>query len=328
MNRREFIAGSAIAAAGVVSGVSALAQGTLSMRGAPTGARGQTGRAPGGAGRFSPIRKAVSLGMISGGGSILDKFNVAKECGIDGLEVNCPTSDENLKELIEARNETRLQIAGIMFAGNWSQNLTDHDPAKRKAAAEAITKALEQANELCAPHVLVVPGVVNAQMSYEDAWKNSLEELVKLAPVAERNRVKIGIENVWNSFLLSPVEMAYYLDQVNSPWVGCLFDIGNIVNTGWPEHWIRTLNRRIVNLHIKGFDRKLADSKGKWAGFGVKMQDEGDFDWAPVAKALVDVNYRGWLIAEVGGGDKAVIQDVSNRLDKMVELVRAASSDA
>ena len=328
MNRREFIAGSAIAAAGVVSGVSALAQGTLSMRGAPTGARGQTGRAPGGAGRFSPIRKAVSLGMISEGSSILDKFNVAKECGIDGLEVNCPTSDENLKELIEARNETRLQIAGIMFAGNWSQNLTDHDPAKRKAAAEAITKALEQANELGAPHVLVVPGVVNAQMSYEDAWKNSLEELVKLAPVAERNRVKIGIENVWNSFLLSPVEMAYYLDQVNSPWVGCLFDIGNIVNTGWPEHWIRTLNRRIVNLHIKGFDRKLADSKGKWAGFGVKMQDEGDFDWAPVAKALVDVNYGGWLIAEVGGGDKAVIQDVSNRLDKMVELVRAASSDA
>ncbi|HQC42787.1 MAG TPA: sugar phosphate isomerase/epimerase family protein [Verrucomicrobiota bacterium] len=325
MNRREFIAGSAIAAAGVVSGVSALAQGTLSWRGAP-GNRGMGG-GPGGA-RRSPIRKAISLGMISEGSSVMDKFNLAKECGIEGLEVTCPTSDENLKELIAARDATQVQIAGIMFGGNWSHNLTDYDPEKRKAAAGVITKALEQAAELGAPHVLVVPGVVNAGMNYEDAWKNSLEELVKLAPIAEKNRVKIGVENVWNSFLLSPVEMAYYLDQINSPWVGCLFDIGNIVNTGWPEHWIRTLNRRLVNLHIKGFDRKQADSKGKWAGFGVKMQDEGDFDWKPVAKALVDVNYRGWLIAEVSGGDKAVVQDISNRLEKMVELVRAESSGA
>lgn len=323
MNRREFIAGSAIAAAGVVSGVSALAQGTLSWRGAP-GNRGMAG-GPGGA-RRSPIRKAISLGIISEGGSIMDKFNLAKECGLDGLEVNCPATDENLKELIAARDATQVQIAGIMFAGNWSQNLSDYDPEKRKVAAAAVTKALEQANELGAPHVLVVPGVVNAEMNYEDAWKNSIEELIKLAPVAEKNRVKIGVENVWNNFLLSPVEMAYYLDQVNSPWVGCLFDIGNIVNSGWPEHWIRTLNRRIANLHIKGFDRKLADTKGKWAGFGVKMQDEGDFDWKPIAKALVDVNYRGWLIAEVGGGDKAVIQDVSDRLGKMVELVREAST--
>ncbi|MPN50725.1 hypothetical protein SDC9_198358 [bioreactor metagenome] len=81
-----------------------------------------------------------------------------------------------------------------------------------------------------------------------------------------------------------------------------------------------------MNLHIKGFDRKLADSKGKWAGFGVKMQDEGDFDWKPIAKALVEINYRGWLIAEVGGGDKAVVQDVSDRLGKMVELVRAETT--
>ncbi len=195
---------------------------------------------------------------------------------------------------------------------------------ERKVASRSPRRL--KANELGAPHVLVVPGVVNAEMDYEDAWKNSIEELVKLAPVAKKNRVKIGIENVWNSFLLSPVEMAYYLDQVNSPWVGCLFDIGNIVNSGWPEHWIRTLNRRIVNLHIKGFDLKLANTKGKWAGFGVKMQDEGDFDWKPVAKALVDVNYRGWMIAEVGGGDKAVIQDISDRLGKMVDLVREAST--
>lgn len=330
MNRRQFLKGSALAAAGIVSGASALAQGTLTFRG-PAGRNPNGGNGNGGALRrfnTTTILKGVSLGMISDGKTVEEKFQIARDCGIQGIEVNCPTTDENLEEILKASEKVRMPIAGIMFGGNWKENLSEPDPQKRATYIASITKAIQQGKALGAPHVLVVPGVVNANMDYETAWKNSQEGLRQLIHVAEENRVKIGIENVWNNFLLSPVEMAYYIDQVNSPWVGCFFDIGNIVNTGWPEHWIRTLNRRLVNLHIKGFNTKLANDQGKWKGFSVQMQDEGDFDWKPVAQALVDVRYRGWLIAEVGGGNAERIKDISDRLEKMVTLVKNITEES
>ena len=311
MNRREFIKGGALAAAALMGGASALAQGTLFGKG-----NNQC--------EEKPIRKGISLGMIQEGKTALEKFQIAKDCGIDGLELTAPADDESLKAWVAASEATGVQVAGIMFGGNWSKNLSSPDPEARKEAIALITKALEQGRELQAPHVLVVPGVVNAGMDYEAAWKNSLEGFRELAPVAEKNKVKIGVENVWNNFLISPVEMAHYIDQINSPWIGCLFDIGNIVRYGWPEHWVRALNRRIVNLHIKGFSSKLADTKGNWSGFGVEMTDEGDFDWKPVAQALKDIRYHGWLIAEVGGGKRERVQDISNRLEKMSKLIAEA----
>lgn len=325
MNRRQFITSGVMASATFFGGFSAIAQGTL---GDWNLKNTHAGRIPRGTGRPPAIiRKAISLGMIQDGTSVLDKYLIAKDCGIQGLELNAPVSDDTLKEYIQARNKAEIPTAGIMFAGNWSQNLGDPDPEKRNIAIESVTKALQQAKEVGAPHVLVVPGVVNANVDYESVWKYSLESLFRLLPAVEETRVKIGIENVWNNFLLSPIEMAQYVDQVNNPRVGCLFDIGNILRYGWPEHWIRTLNHRIVNLHIKGFNTSLADSKGKWAGFGVEMQDEGDFSWEPIAKALVDISFRGYLIAEVGGGKKERIQDISNRLQKMVDLVQKTTDE-
>lgn len=302
MNRREFIAGSSLAAAALMSGFSSALAQERRFRGPR-----------------KPLSKAISLGMVGAGSNILDKFKIAKDIGFDGLEVNAPCDDETLKQLVAARDETGVRIAGIMFAGNWSQNLGDLDAEKRKVAAESVTKALQQAKELGAPHILVVPGVVNAATPYQDVWRNSLVELQKLAPIAEENRVKIGIENVWNNFILSPVEAAYYVDQINSPWVGWFMDLGNIVNIGWPEQWVRTLNRRLVNLHIKEFSRKLADSKGKWAGFGVELL-EGDNNWPEVMKAVKEVNFRGWIIAEVGGGDEKRLAFLAEAMDKIIAM--------
>lgn len=313
MNRRDFVKGSALATAAIMSGASALAQGTLFGK----GNNQEEGK---------PIRKGINLGLIQDGKTVLEKMQIAKDAGIDGLEFGAPMGDAELKEIIAAKEATGMVTAGIMFGGNWSKNLTDSNLDTRKEAISLITKALEQGRELQAPHVLVVPGVVNAGMEYELAWKNSLEGFRALVPVAEANKVKIGVENVWNNFILSPVEMAYYIDLINSPWIGCFFDIGNILRYGWPAHWIHTLNRRIVNLHIKGYNSKLANSKGVWSGFNVKMTDEGDFNWAPVAQAIKDIHFKGWLIAEVGGGNTDRIKDISNRLDKMVKLVDEAKA--
>ena len=98
-------------------------------------------------------------------------------------------------------------------------------------------------------------------MSYDDAWKRSLEEIRKAVPVAEELQVKIAIENVWNQFLLSPLEAARYVDEFDSPWVGWHFDIGNIINYGWPEQWIHILGKRIVKLHFKEFSKKKRDNE-------------------------------------------------------------------
>lgn len=268
-----------------------------------------------------PVRKGCSLGMVNAGSTVLEKFQIAKDAGIEGLELTLPAAPETVKEYVEAIDKTGLPAAGIMFAGNWKSNLSDPDADLRKKAIAEITTALEQAREVRAPHVLVVPGVVNEAVDYETAWKNSLEGLRQLTDVAATNKVKIGIENVWNNFILSPMEMNYYLDLVNSPWVGALFDIGNILRYGWPAHWITALKHRIVNLHIKGYSVEKANKTGVWSGFGVEMTDEGDFDWKPVAAALKKINFKGWLIAEVGGGDAARVKDISNRLQKMVDLV-------
>jgi L-ribulose-5-phosphate 3-epimerase len=181
-----------------------------------------------------------------------------------------------------------------------------------------LKKAIRECKDLGGTSVLLVPAVVNKGVSYDDAYKRSQEEIRKAIPVAEETGVKIAIENVWNSFLLSPMEAARYVDEFNSPMVGWHFDIGNIINYGWPEQWIRILGKRIIKLHIKEYSLKKRDAQGPRAGFGVELL-EGDNDWPAIMKALDDVGYAGgWATAEVGGGDLAKMKDVSARLDRIL----------
>jgi L-ribulose-5-phosphate 3-epimerase len=160
--------------------------------------------------------------------------------------------------------------------------------------------------------VLIVPAVVNAQTSYRDAWTRSQTQIRKLIPLAQELSVVIGIEEVWNKFLLSPLEMAAYIDEFKSPTIQAWFDVGNVVLYGYPQDWIRTLGKRIVKLHVKDFKRK--ENGYEWVNLG-----DGDVDWAAVRQSLSDINYSGNAIAELAGGDSAeYFQDVSRRMDRLI----------
>jgi hexulose-6-phosphate isomerase len=260
------------------------------------------------------IRKAVNLNMIKGSPP-LHQFEMAKEAGFDGLELNRPDALP-LDELIKAREATGLKFAGIICTTHWGKPLTHNDPAVREQGMRGLKLALQEAGELGCERLLLVPGVVNKEVSYADAWSRSMSAIKEAALFAEKAKCKIAVENVWNQFLLSPLEAARFVDEIGSPWVGWHFDIGNVITFGWPEQWIRTLGKRILNLHIKEYSRKKRDEEGFGKGFNVEL-GEGDVGWPDVMKALDEIGYDGWGIAEVPGGDATRLKFLAERMDKL-----------
>jgi hexulose-6-phosphate isomerase len=298
LNRREFLgAGAAAAALAWAGGL-----GRGSAVAAPASARA--------------LKKAIHLGMIDGPATVREKFQLAKDLGFDGLEINRPDKI-SLDELLQAREATGVAIASVIDAVHWKDPLSDPDPEVRARGVEGLRTALQDSHRLGCTSVLLVPAVVNATVSYADAYARSQAEIRKVLPLARDLGVKIAVENVWNHFLLSPLEASRYVDEFNSPMVGWHFDVGNIVNYGWPEQWIRILGKRIARVHVKEFSRSKRDKQGLWEGFNVEVL-EGDCNWPEVMKALDEVGYQGWLIAEVRGGDANRLRDLGQRMDRII----------
>lgn len=261
------------------------------------------------------LKKSLKYGMIGGDGTPLDKFRLAKEAGFDGVELDSPSAIPR-EQFLEASRAAGLPIDGLVDSVHWRQTLSDPDPAVRSAGREALEVALSDAKFYGATTVLLVPAVVNAQVSYDQAYERSQAEIRRVLPLATELDVVIAIENVWNHFLLSPLEMARYIDEFESPHVGVQFDVGNIVNYGWPEQWIRILGPRIVKLDIKEFSRKRRDEEGLWKGFDVPI-GEGDTDWPAVMAALAEIGFEGWAAAEVPGGGLEQLSDIARRMDRV-----------
>ena len=264
----------------------------------------------------SRLKKAVKFGMVKENLSILEKFKLLKKLGFDGVEMDSP-SELDQKEVLRARDESGLPIPGVVDSVHWRKTLSDPDPNVRAQGLEGLMTALADAKAYGATTVLLVPAVVNKEVSYDEAYKRSQAEIRKAFPLAEKNGVKVAIENVWNQFLLSPLEFAGYIDSFESPWIGAHFDVGNVVTYGWPEHWIRILGHRILKLDIKEYSREKRDKEGPWAGFRVKIGD-GDCDWPAVTKALADIGYEGWATAEVPGGGSERLREIANRMDRIL----------
>lgn len=238
-------------------------------------------------------------GSIGFGKTILEKFKYAKDAGFDGVEV---MSHLNRAEVLKASEITGLPVPSVCGELHWKYPISDPDPAVREQGVTALKLSLQDASAYGADTVLFVPGRVSETITYDECWTRNLEELQKVIPLAEKLQVKIAIENVWNNFLLSPLEAATFVDMFKSPYVGFYFDCGNVLTYGWPEQWIKILNKRIAKVHIKEYSKKIADKQGKGAGFGVKLQ-EGDVNWSAVMKALDDAGYQGWTTIEQSGGD-------------------------
>jgi len=260
------------------------------------------------------LKKGIMWGSIGYGESVREKFEAARQAGFDGVEA---MSHLKRDEVLKARDASGLPVPSVCGAMHWKFLLSDPDPKVRQDGVDALKLALEDASIYGADTVLLVPGRVTESVSYDECWNRSTEEIKKCIPLAEKLNVAIAIENVWNNFLLGPMEAAHYIDQFESPMVRFYFDCGNILAYGWPEQWIRILDRRIAKVHIKEYSRTLADTQGKSAGFRVKLL-EGDVNWSAVIKALNEVGYKGWTTIEQPGGDTPEgLKDLCERLKKI-----------
>ena len=304
MNNRRWFLKSLAAAAAVAGAPRALGAAQTAQQ--PAG--------PGRAGAGAGIRKSTLISMLPRGLSYEARFALARECGFEAVELRTITRDEEAAEILEASKKTGLRIHSVMNSDHWEAPISSADPAVVARSVKGMETSLRNAALWGADAVLLVPAVVDANTSYKDAYTRSQRVIrEQLLPKAAEHKVTIAVEEVWNKFLLSPLEFARYVDEFNSPWLKAYFDVGNVVLYGFPQDWIRTLGPRIVKLHVKDFAMDRRNGKFTWVNLG-----EGDIDWPEVRKALSEINYSGYMTTELSGGDATYLKDLSARVDRIL----------
>ncbi len=224
------------------------------------------------------------------------------------------TDPKQAEEMRAASDATGLKIHSVMNEAHWKFPLSSGDPEVVRQSVAGMETSLRNAALFKAGAVLLVPAVVDAKTSYADAWKRSQQVIrERILPLAAELKVIVAIEEVWNKFLLSPLEFARYVDEFQSPWAKAYFDVGNVVFYGYPQDWIRTLGSRIVRVHLKDFKVERKEDRFHWTNIG-----EGDIDWVEVRKALNEIAYDGYMTTEIEGGDKAYLTDVNARLNRFL----------
>jgi L-ribulose-5-phosphate 3-epimerase len=259
------------------------------------------------------LLKSLQLGMLPGNLPDAEKFALAKKCGFDGVEGR-PMSDlDAARRLGALSREAGVPIHSISYGG-WGAPLSDPRPEVVKKGLAGTEAAVRSAHALGAEVVLLVPAVVTETVGYAEAYDRSQKNIRKLLPLAEELRVSIAVENVWNKFLLSPIEFARYVDEFDSPWLKAYFDVGNVILFGFSQDWIRTLGPRIARIHLKDFKRK---------GYQWTNLLEGDVNWPQVRKALAETGYASFMTTELHGGDEAYLTDLAHRIDKIIAMPTA-----
>jgi len=261
------------------------------------------------------IRKAVQIYMLPKHMSYADRFKLARDVGFEGVEGQTVEDPKVAEEIKKASEEANLPIHSVM---DMSDPLSSSDSAAVQKSLEGMKTSLHNAKLWGADAVLLVPGAVDPQTSYQDAWARSQKHTRTLVPLAEELKVVLAIEEVWNKFLLSPLEMKNYVDEFKNPWVKSYCDVGNMVLYGYPQDWIHTLGKRIAKVHLKDFKVKAkGPNTFNFEAEFVNLGD-GDIDWPAVRKAFADVGYTGWVTTELDEGEEAYLRDVSMRVDKLV----------
>jgi len=260
------------------------------------------------------IKKAVLLSMLPKELAFRERFQLARDVGFAGIEIGTVTDAGEAEAIKDASQKTGLPIHSVMNAEHWRSPLSSADPAVVAKSVAGMEASLRNAKLWGAGVVLLVPAVVNAETGYQDAWTRSQNVIrERILPLARELQVIVGIEEVWNKFLLSPLELNKYVDEFQSPWVRAYVDVGNMVFYGYPQDWIRTVGKRTVRVHLKDFQLDRPNGKFYWKNLG-----EGDIDWPEVRKALADVGYEGWATVEIQGGDAAYLKDVAARFDRFL----------
>lgn len=277
------------------------------------------------------IKKAINIWSFKAGTSVTSCLEIAKAAGFDGIElalnetgeVSLTSTEKELLEIKKYAQDTEIELPSLATGLYWSYSLTSESKLIRDKAKSIVKKQLEMAAVIGADTILVVPGAVGADfvsgseiVSYDKAYDYALEALTELKAEAESFKVSIGIENVWNKFLLSPLEMRDFIDKVNSDFIGAYLDVGNIIYTGYPEQWIRILASRIKKIHFKDFRRSV----GTLSGFVDLLA--GDVNFPEVVKALHEINYHSYVTAEMLPNythhTNQIIFNTSNSMDQIL----------
>ena len=281
MNRRQFIQAGSVLMAGAAAPV-------VSARASAQEAAGR-------------IRKAVGWGMVDRSLSIEDRFRLAKDVGFEGVEVTRHARGDETEPQVLAQASEKV---GIPIHGVVNGSYPDLEAAINDASTYSATTVL---------HVVRT----DPEIPYMENYRRT-QELVRAAiPHAEKKKVKILIENVWATFLIEPLTMARYIDELSSPWVKAYFDVGNVMRWGYPQHWIQVLGKRIDKIHLKEYSLKVAMKEGMGKGFDFPI-GQGDINWARVREELKKIGFQDWATAEVSGGDRQKLADISAQMDRVL----------
>ncbi|MGC6426053.1 MAG: sugar phosphate isomerase/epimerase family protein [Akkermansiaceae bacterium] len=255
----------------------------------------------------SNILLSLKDNMIGEGATFEEKCRLVKDLGYDGIEVHGPNLHKPA-EVRAASAATKLPVHGMVNAVHWQKRLSDPSEEKRTESRLALIECLKEISAMGGSSVLLVPGVAGGKVTQKEAWDRSVEQIRMALPTAAQLGIHIIIENVWNGMFYDPKgpntqtadQLANYIDEINSPWVGSYFDIGNHQRFGKPADWIQTLGKRIVKLDVKDWG-----IKNSFCNIG-----NGDVDWPSVRAALKDIGYTGWATAEVRGGKRDRLAEV------------------
>ncbi|HBT51001.1 MAG TPA: xylulose 5-phosphate 3-epimerase [Petrotoga sp.] len=277
------------------------------------------------------MKKGINIWSFDFALPLSKKINIAKETGFDGIElsldeegeINLKSSEKDLLKIKQLAKDYNIQIPSIASGLYWKYSLTSNDHSIRQKAKDIVKKQLEVASILGADTILVIPGIVGADfvpnceiVEYEVTYERALEAFLELKVDAEKFKVNIGLENVWNKFLLSPLEMRDFIDKVNSPYVGVYLDVGNVIYMGYPEHWVKILDKRIKKVHLKDFKRSI----GNLNGFVDLLA--GDVNFPKVIDNLESIGYDSYLTAEMNPykyyGDQ-IVYNTSKVMDRILK---------
>ncbi len=264
------------------------------------------------------MKKGLTQICLGGESLVKDALQLCIETGYQGLELLMTEGGDLTLKSGSADYNAILRMgkdAGIEFTSICSTgSLTDNDPSLIETGKAYIRKALEAAEAMGIDTVLVTGGRVNEQVPYDVAYERLLAGVEALKPDAERHRVNIALENIWNKLLISPLEFRDFLDRIGSDYVGCYFDTGNILLYGYPEQWIKILGRRIKKIHFKDFKMDHRERRYEWS----QLMD-GTVDWTAVMREIRAIGYDDYVITEVCG-DHDVYAETSRRMDKILAL--------
>ena len=253
--------------------------------------------------------------------SYREQFKMTKQAGFQGIELNLMSklSSEELEEIKSLSKEFCLPVISLMSGLHWQYHLTSNNLDNRMRAQEIVKELIISAKELGADTILVVPGMVDENVTYLEAYDNALQSLMELKPFIEEMKIHVGIENVWNKFLTTAFEMRDFIDKIDCKYVGAYFDVGNVMVNGYPEYWTEILGDRIKKVHIKDF----LPNAGAGGFFGFVDLGEGDVKWDRVMTALRKVGYDDYITCEVSSHNlcpQIALENMSRVTDEIIAL--------